>query len=147
MPGCKVFRRDESDLLRKFWELTAPPKRQRPRLISFNGRGYDLPWLAIRSAMLGVKIGRPIESKPWERHEHVDLMDVLTFGGAARDRFKLEYWCRRFGIESPKTMLDGSQVSGAYRQGRIEDIGEYCLRDTRATAELYRKLKPSLLDS
>ena len=29
--------------------------------------------------------------------------------------------------------------------GRIEDIGEYCLRDVRATAELYRRLEGTLL--
>jgi hypothetical protein len=36
-------------------------------------------------------------------------------------------------------------VARAYRDGRIEDIGEYCLRDVRATAELYSKLAPTLL--
>ena len=31
------------------------------------------------------------------------------------------------------------------REGRIEDIGEYCLRDVRATGQLYEKLAPTLL--
>jgi hypothetical protein len=145
MPGCKVQRGSEIDLLREFWKWVAPTKGGPPRLISFNGRGYDLPMLAIRSAMAGVKPSRPIESKPWERGDHVDLMDVFTFGGAVRDRMKLDYWCRRFGVESPKTKLDGSQVGRAYREGQIEDIGEYCLRDTRATGELYKKLRGTLL--
>ena len=56
--------------------------------------------------------------------------------GATRDRYSLEYWCRRFDVESPKGSIDGSQVARVYRQGRIDDIGEYCLRDVRATAEL-----------
>jgi hypothetical protein len=33
----------------------------------------------------------------------------------------------------------------AFRDDRIEDIGEYCLRDLRATAQLYRKLETTLL--
>ena len=36
-------------------------------------------------------------------------------------------------------------MSAAYRQGRIEDIGEYCLRDVRATAQLYERLKDTLI--
>ena len=147
MPGCKVFRGGEADLLREFWLRTGGKDGKRPRLISFNGRAYDLPTLAIRSAMLGIRPSRPIEGKPWERGEHVDLMDVFNFGGQARQSYKLDYWCRRFGVESPKTDLDGSLVGRAYRDGRIQDIGEYCLRDTRATAELYRRIKPTLLET
>jgi hypothetical protein len=48
-------------------------------------------------------------------------------------------------VESPKGSIDGSQVGRAYREGRIDDIGEYCLRDVRATAELYRKLEHTMI--
>jgi len=57
----------------------------------------------------------------------------------------LEYWCRRFDVESPKGSIDGSQVARVYRQGRIDDIGEYCLRDVRATSQLYKRVEPTLL--
>jgi hypothetical protein len=147
IPGAKVKRGSESDLLREFWAVTGGRTGQLRKLVSFNGRGYDLPVLAIRSAMLGIKPSRSIDGKPWElREKHCDLVDVFSFGGAVRERFKLDYWCRRFGVESPKTKLDGSQVGRAYREGAIEDIGEYCLRDTRATAELYKKLKGTLIE-
>ncbi len=36
-------------------------------------------------------------------------------------------------------------MARAYRDGRIDEIGEYCLRDVRATAELYRKVAQTLL--
>jgi hypothetical protein len=146
MPGCHVGRGTESELLRKFWDITGPTGR-RKRLISFNGRGYDIPHMAIRSAMHQIRPSRPLETKPWDRDSHIDLMDILCIGNTGSQfRYKLDYWCRRFDIESPKTKLDGSQVARAYREKKIEDIGEYCLRDTRATAELYRKIKPSLID-
>ncbi len=147
IPGSSVQRGSEEEILRAFWQLVAPGGAQRKRLVSYNGRGYDLPVLAIRSAMLGIRPSRALDGKPWEiRDWHVDLMDVLSFGGSVRERYKLDYWCRRFGVESPKTKLDGSQVARAYREGQIEDIGEYCLRDTRATAELFRRLKGLLID-
>ncbi|HKB15706.1 MAG TPA: hypothetical protein VKF62_06560, partial [Planctomycetota bacterium] len=81
----------------------------------------------------------------YEVRDHCDLMDVLAFFGAARGFYSLEYWCRRFDIESPKALLDGSQVARVFREGRIDDIAEYCLRDARATAELYRKLSTTVL--
>ena len=36
-------------------------------------------------------------------------------------------------------------MAKAYRSGRIEDIGEYCLRDVRATAQLFQRLEGTLL--
>ena len=72
-------------------------------------------------------------------------MEVFNFQGTVRDNYSLEYWCRRFDIESPKGSIDGSQVARVYRAGRIDDIGEYCLRDVRATAQLFQKVEGTIL--
>lgn len=140
-PNSKAFRGTETELLREFWKIA----KTADRLISFNGRSYDGPWLSMRSAMLGVEPSQMLMGYRYSFQPHCDLVDVLSFQGSYRENYSLEYWCRRFGIESPKGKLDGSQVAGAYRAGRVEDIGEYCLRDTRATAELYRRLSTTLL--
>ena len=113
--------------------------------MTFDGRGYDGPILTIRSAQLGVKPTRDLVPYRYDIGEHCDLADVLTFQGSYNERYSLDYWCRRFDIESPKGSIDGSQVARAYREGRIEDIGEYCLRDVRATAQLYSKLEGTVL--
>jgi hypothetical protein len=70
---------------------------------------------------------------------------VLSFMGTWRERYSLDFWCRRFDVESPKGSIDGSQIARAYREGRIEEIGEYCLRDVRATASLYARIQDTLL--
>ncbi len=137
-----VFRGSEKELLEHFWEIV---ERKRPRLISFNGRYYDGPILMIRSAQLGISPSLNLCGNRFNLTTHVDLTEVLSFHGAWREQYKLDYWCRRFDIESPKGSIDGSQVARAYREGRIEEIGEYCLRDTRATAQIYRKLEETLL--
>lgn len=141
LPNSKAFRGSEAELLKEFWKLAKGAER----VVSYNGRGYDGPWLSLRSAMLGIEPSQMLVGYRYSVQSHCDLQDILSFQGAYRENYSLEYWCRRFGIESPKGKLDGSQVAGAYRAGRVEDIGEYCLRDTRATAELYRKLAPTLL--
>ena len=138
----KIMRGSETDLLRRFWEIVGKP---RLRMVSYNGRGYDGPMLMIRSAQLGLRPSQQLVPYRYDIGSHCDLQDVLCFQGSTRENFKLDYWCRRFDIESPKGSIDGSQVGRAYREGKIEDIGEYCLRDVRATGELYRKLEGTLL--
>ncbi len=142
VPGSKIFRGTEKEILAKFWELAA---NRSSRLVSYNGRGYDGPMLSIRSAQLGIAPSRQLVGYRYDLTGHCDLMEIFSFQGAVRGRFSLDYWCRRFDVESPKGGIDGSQVGRAYRDGRIDDIGEYCLRDVRATAELYRKVESTLL--
>ncbi|MFT4540139.1 MAG: DNA polymerase elongation subunit (family B) [Planctomycetota bacterium] len=143
----EITRGDEVDLLTHFWEVVSKKdgRGRLPRLVTYNGRGYDGPILMTRSAQLGVQPTRQLVPYRYDLSEHCDLMDVFSYQGATRDRFSLDYWCRRFDVESPKGSIDGSQVGRAYREGRIEEIGEYCLRDVRATAELYRKVETTLI--
>jgi len=140
--NADVFRGSEKELLESFWEIV---ERKRPRLISFNGRYYDGPILMLRSAQLGISPSQNLCGNRYNLSTHVDLTEILSFHGAWREQYKLDYWCRRFDIESPKGSIDGSQIARAYREGRIEEIGEYCLRDTRATAQLFTKLEETLL--
>ena len=147
VPHSKVFRGDEKALLERFWKIVDRPRAggPLPQLVTYNGRGYDGPVLMVRSAQLGATPSRNLVPNRYAVRDHCDLMDILGFYGASRERYSLDYWCRRFDVESPKGSIDGSQVARAYRDGRIEDIGEYCLRDVRATAELYRRLESTIL--
>jgi 3'-5' exonuclease len=139
----QIFRGSEAELLTEFWKVAG--FNRRPRLVSYNGRSYDGPMLMVRSAQLGIRPSINLVPYRYDISAHCDLMDVFGFQGGVRDNYSLDYWCRRFDIESPKGSIDGSQVGRAYREGRIEDIGEYCLRDVRATCELYKKLATTLL--
>jgi hypothetical protein len=143
----KIFHGSEADILESFWSKVArsPARGRLPKLVSYNGRGYDGPVLMIRSAQHGLRPSRNLLPNRYDTGQHCDLMEILSFFGATRERFSLDYWCRRFDVESPKGSIDGSQIARAYREGRIEDIGEYCLRDVRATAALYRRVAGSIL--
>lgn len=55
-----VFRGEEEELLRKFWEVVG---RKRPRLVSYNGRCYDGPMLMIA----GTARARPGRAPPATR--------------------------------------------------------------------------------
>jgi hypothetical protein len=64
--------------------------------------------------------------------------------GAAR-RFNLDFYCKAFGIESPKSHgVTGLDMNDLLAAGRQREIAEYCLRDVRATVQLYQVWKERL---
>ena len=73
---------DERALLAGFWETAA----RFDRLVSFNGRSFDGPFLSVRSAIHGVAPSRNLAGYRYSVESHVDLMEVLTFQGAAGTR-------------------------------------------------------------
>ena len=131
---------DEAEMLTAFWDVA----RHYDGIVTFNGRGFDVPFLYLRSAVLNV----PISRKGWLgyrfAHEpHCDLADQFTFYSGGRDgagrRFNLDFYCKAFGLESPKSHgVTGMDVNTLMAEGRYRDIAEYCLRDVEATVRLYQ---------
>lgn len=125
----------EQEVLRSFWETI----KRYSQFITFNGRGFDSPFLMLRSAMLGVKPSRNLLPYRYSASESCDLLEQLTFYGAFR-RFSLDFYCKGFGIRSPKSEgVTGLDVAPMFAEGRCREIAEYCLRDVRATAELFHR--------
>lgn len=92
---------EEGELLAAFWDVA----RHYESIVTFNGRGFDVPFMYLRSAVLNV----PITRKNWlgyrfQTEPHCDLAEQFTFynvsgrDGAAR-RFNLDFYCKAFGIE------------------------------------------------
>jgi DNA polymerase elongation subunit (family B) len=138
---------DESELLTAFWDVA----KHYESIITFNGRGFDVPFLYLRSAVLNVAISR----RDWlgyrfQTEPHCDLAEQLTFygvsgrEGAAR-RFNLDFYCKTFGIDSPKSHgVTGMDIGRLLAAGQYRDIAEYCLRDVQATVRLYQIWKERL---
>ncbi|MFQ5748317.1 MAG: ribonuclease H-like domain-containing protein [Planctomycetota bacterium] len=141
VPGTKVWRGNEREILTEFWRLAG----EWGTVITYNGRCYDGPVLLIRSAMLEIVPSRSLVGYRYSVQDHCDLMEIFDFHGAVRESFSLDFWCRRFGVESPKGKMDGSMVADKARTGKYDQIAEYCLRDTRATADLFRRVQHTLV--
>lgn len=119
---------NEAELLARFWSVCS---RQR-RFCSYNGAGFDVPFLIARSVVHGVKVHKPfLNAKPWE-DLHVDLAVKLTPGMRTRGGFDLT--CRALSVPSPKDGIDGSQVQAAWNEGRKEEVAIYCCKDVTALA-------------
>ncbi|MFA6551280.1 MAG: ribonuclease H-like domain-containing protein [Patescibacteria group bacterium] len=126
---------NEREILAKFW---ASIKNYR-QFITFNGRAFDCPFLLIRSAILGVKASKNLMPYRYAMDQHIDLLEQLTFHGAIR-KFNLDFYCKAFGIVSPKSHgINGHDVPAYFRAGKTPDIARYCAYDLRATKELYER--------
>lgn len=138
---------DEAELLTAFWDLA----KHYDEIITFNGRGFDVPFLYLRSALARV----PISKKNWlgyryQTEPHCDLAEQFTFygvsgrDGAAR-KFNLDFYCKAFGIDSPKGHgITGMDVKQLMAERKYREIAEYCLRDVCATVQLYQIWKERL---
>ena len=138
---------DEAEMLNAFWDVAV----HYDSIVTFNGRGFDIPFIYLRSALLNV----PITRKDWlgyryQTEPHCDLAEQLTFycvsgrDGAAK-RFNLDFYCKAFGIESPKAQgVCGLDVNRLIATGEHRQVAEYCLRDVQATVLLYQIWKERL---
>ncbi len=132
--GIKYKPMNEKNLLLNFWQYVSKSEK----VITFNGRNFDIPFLMIRSAMLQIKPSRNLMKYRYDIREHIDLLDQLTFYGTTR-KFNLDFYCHSFGIKSPKSKgITGMEVKELYKAGRIKEIAIYCSEDVKATYELYK---------
>ena len=75
----------------------------------------------------------------YESRIHCDLLEQFTFYQATR-RFSLDFYCKSFGIPSPKEGgITGLDLKDLFEQKRFREIAGYNLGDLVATAELYRR--------
>ncbi len=132
--------KSEKELLRSFWDASA----HYDQFITFNGRGFDAPFLMIRSAVNKIKPTKNLMTYRYESEQygktitHLDLLDRLTFFGAVRRKGNLHMWCKAFGIESPKSKgVSGDDVARLFKEKKYMTIAEYCFDDIVATRKLY----------
>lgn len=124
----------EEEIIKTFWKYAFKVDK----LITFNGRQFDIPFLMLRSALLKIKPSLNLLGNRFDASRHIDLLEMFTFYGIVR-KFNMDFYCKAFGIESPKSKgVSGMEVKQLYEAGRIEEIAVYCGEDVRATYELYK---------
>jgi predicted PolB exonuclease-like 3'-5' exonuclease len=125
--------------------------KKNPKLVSFNGRSFDMPMLLTRAMRYNLSCpayfdtdNKELGKSKWDSYRyrysdrfHVDLMDSISDFGAVRG-LKLDHLCTMAGLPG-KYDVSGDQVMDLYLKGEIEKIKEYCESDTLNTYWLYLK--------
>ena len=113
----------------------------RPMLVTYNGRGYDLPVLELSAFRIGLQLPDwfNLDARSFEQNRnryntaaHLDLMDVLGNFGAARVDGGLNLLSHVLG-KPGKSTLDGSMVEQYVRDGRLSEVNDYCRHDVLDT--------------
>lgn len=127
------------EIVRRFWQ--GWQHYDRPTLVTFNGRGYDMPIMELAAYRFGLSVPAwfNVDSKSFEQsrnrynHEaHLDLQDLLSNFGAFRMSGGLNLLASL--IHKPgKSGVDGSQVQDMYWNGQVEQINDYCRCDVLDT--------------
>jgi len=110
-----------------------------PRLVSWNGGGFDLPVLRYRAMMLGIAAPdfyRDADERRWNNYQgryhdlHVDVMDVLSGYGASM-RVGLGTLSQVLGL--PGKAFLSRPIYEHVLAGEGELVTEYCKLDTVET--------------
>lgn len=114
----------EAAILRDFITMVG---KHRPVLVSWNGRGFDLPLVIARCVRHGIVApwlwDRDFEDR-YRGTNHVDLQDAVSLRGAARPSRMAAFACL-VGFPG-KVGVDGSDVEGLWNGG---DAGRNAVRD------------------
>jgi predicted PolB exonuclease-like 3'-5' exonuclease len=127
---------DEAEIVGRFFDGL---ERFSPDLVSWNGSGFDLPVLHYRALRHGVaaprywETGDTDQSFRWNNYlsrfhwRHLDLMDVLA-GFNLRAAARLDEIAVLLGLPG-KLGMSGDMVWPKYREGKLDEIRDYCETD------------------
>jgi predicted PolB exonuclease-like 3'-5' exonuclease len=132
---------DEATFLARIWDRIAGAA-----LVTFHGRGFDLPVLELRSLKHGVPTPAWFAgARRSGSADHHDLKELLSAQGAATAA-PLDLYAKLVGLPG-KEDVAGEDVLELYDAGALDRISAYCMTDVVQTFLLflrYRLLEGSL---
>jgi 3'-5' exonuclease len=124
-------------------------KYRRPTLVSFNGRGFDVPLLELAAFRYGISVpgwfqatGKSFD-QPRSRYNinaHIDLCELLTNFGSTRFTGGLNLAANLLG-KPGKMDVHGDMVQDMYDKGQIVEINDYCRCDVLDTYFIFLRTR------
>lgn len=129
----EVLSGDEKEILTKFWEIATDIDR----FIGHNIYDFDFPFIYKRSIINGV---RPRKIS-FARYRDIPIYDTMREWDLwGRGQQKLDTLAKILGLPTSKDEMDGSMVWPYYKEGRMEEICNYCMKDVELTRLVYYKM-------
>lgn len=123
------------DMVRLFW-LGIEDLYKHCNLVTFNGRGFDLPLLELMLYRYGFSAPRHFKDRFSGRNrfgtKHIDLQDWMSNYGSIRMTGGLNLLAKVIG-KPGKMGTVGDQVYGMFLEGKIREINDYCIHDVLDT--------------
>ncbi|TVR43972.1 MAG: 3'-5' exonuclease [Planctomycetota bacterium] len=134
-------------IARQFWQ--GWERYGQPSLVTFNGRGFDVPVLELAAYRYGIPIPAwmRFNAKSWEdprnrfnSSAHIDVQEQLTNFGAARMNGGLNLCATLLG-KPGKMGTQGHMVQELWEQGEHQRIDDYCVCDALDTYFVFLRLR------
>jgi len=124
-------------------DFTRFTEERQPNLITYNGRGFDLPVLASRCLRHGIPFRYYYQQRDvryrFSADGHLDLMDFIADFGATRSA-RLDVMAKLCGMPG-KVGVDGKDVGPMVHAGQIDLVRNYCLCDVVQTAGVFLRVQ------
>lgn len=117
------------EIVKKFWLGVSCYKA---KLVTFNGRGFDMPLLELAAFRYGFSARDYYQNSRNRFNGPIDLCDWMTNFGACRMAGGLDLLAKLLG-KPGKMEVSGEQVYQMYREGKLQEVNDYCLCDTLDT--------------
>lgn len=117
------------EIVKKFWLGVSCYKA---KLVTFNGRGFDMPLLELAAFRYGLSARDYYQNSRNRFNGPIDLCDWMTNFGACRMAGGLDLLAKLLG-KPGKMEVSGDRVYELHREGKLQEINDYCLCDTLDT--------------
>lgn len=136
------FEPDERKILTDWWEFMRTFNVTRDLIIGHNIINFDLPFIIQRSIVLNIQPTVKFALKRYQNAPIYDTMQIWKFwGNQGGPGSTLNNLSIALGLESPKAEgIAGDKVYDEYLAGNHKQLYEYCMRDVKATRNVYRRM-------
>lgn len=137
----KIDGQNEKEMIENFFRFI---ENYEPKLVSFNGKNYDMPLLVLRALKYNISAATYLDaSDKWNNYKtrfselkHCDLLESLGAGSVRGMR--LDTLCVMAGLPG-KFDVHGDEVLELFYKNELDKIHEYCESDVLNTFMLYLK--------
>jgi 3'-5' exonuclease len=114
-----------------------------PTIVTFNGRGFDMPVIAARCLRYGIPFRSYYQNREmryrYSTDGHFDIMDYVSDFGATKPA-KLDTVAKLCGMPG-KVGVAGSDVAAMVTRGELDAVKAYCLCDVAQTAGVFLRVQ------
>jgi DNA polymerase elongation subunit (family B) len=139
----RTFEEDESVLLAQFWQYMKGFQKGCDLLIGHNIINFDMSFIYKRSIANDVRPSVDLSLHKYQDKPIFDTMlrwDKFTF--SKNGSSSLEKVAYALGLSNPKAgEITGKNLYQAFLDERFEEIYEYCMKDVKATRNIWRKME------
>jgi hypothetical protein len=126
------------EIVQAFWRGIA--RYNRAKLVTFNGRGFDLPLMELAAFRYGFGALDYFQRSRNRYNGHLDLCDWLSNYGGCRMTGGLNLLSKMLG-KPGKMEMSGDQVYAMHCAGKFQEINDYCMFDTLDTYFIFLRTR------